>query len=465
MLFRKKNSFHRHFNISIPSPPPFKRRIWDYAKANKDEIRECLNNIYWHYKLNDLSATDMVREFTSTLMGVMSRFIPNKIITCNDKDPPWITPEIKMAIKRKHRVYNKYVRRGRRPDEWDNVRLIRNDTSKMITTAEDNYFTSLGRKLSNPAIGIETYWSTLNKIVNKKKATNIPPLLENGLFVTNFQNKAEIFNDCFVQQCSLNMNDSALPRSFITRCNNLLETIEIDADKLLKIIRSLDCNKAHGWDDMSVFMVKICDSSIVRPLCLVYETCLHTGIFPDNWKKANVLPIHKKESRQLKKNYRPISLLPVCGKIFEKVIFDTMYRHFTDNQLLTPNQSDFRTAAGDSTINQLLYITQKIYTAFEDFPSREIRAVFLDISKPFDKVWHEGLVFKLKTYGISGPILTLIVSYLSNRQQRVVLNRKTSVWSYISRGVPQGSMLGPLFIVVYINDLVGDISSDAKLFC
>ena len=97
-----------------------------------------------------------------------------------------------------------------------------------------------------------------------------------------------------------------------------------------------------------------------------------------------------------------------------------MYRHFIDNQLLTPNQSGFQ--PGDSTINQLLYITQKIYAAFEDFESRETRAVFLDISKAVDKVWHEGLVFKLKTYGISGPLLALIVSYLSNQQQCVVLN-------------------------------------------
>ena len=129
---------HGKVNISIPSPPPFKRRIWDYAKANKDEIQESLNNIDWHYKLNNLSATNMVSEITSTIMVVMSKFIPNKIITCNDKDPPRINPEIKTAIKRKHRVYNKYIRRGRRPDEWDNVRLIQNDTSKMITIAKDN---------------------------------------------------------------------------------------------------------------------------------------------------------------------------------------------------------------------------------------------------------------------------------------------------------------------------------------
>ena len=139
-----------------------------------------------------------------------------------------------------------------------------------------------------------------------------------------------------------------------------------------------------------------------------------------------------------------------------------MYKHICDNKLLTPNQSGFR--HGDSTVNQLLYITHLIYTAFEEYPTRETRAVFLDISKAFDKVWHDGLVFKLKTYGITGPLLLLIESYLSSRQQRVILNGKSSDWSFITAGVPQGSVLGPLFFLIYINDLVDDVSSDAKLF-
>ena len=133
-----------------------------------------------------------------------------------------------------------------------------------------------------------------------------------------------------------------------------------------------------------------------------------------------------------------------------------------DNNLLTPNQSGFR--PGDSTINQLLYITHSIFTGFEEFPSRETRAVFLDISKAFDKVWHDGLIFKLKNYGISGPLISLIQSYLANRKQRVVLNGKSSQWSQITAGVPQGSVLGPLFFLIYINDLVDNISSEAKLF-
>ena len=409
---------HGKINISVPSPPPYKRQIWDYAKADKDEIRQFLTNIDWISKFKDLSANEMVQQFTSTVMGIMLCFIPNKMIIFNDKDPPWITPAIKTAIKRKHRVYNKFVKRGHKPEEWEPVRMIRNETSRMITDAKESYFSTLGRKLSNPALGLKTYWTTLNRIINKKETTNIPPLLENGIFVTKFQKKADIFNDFFVQQCFLNLNDSVLPNPF-PRCNHHLENISIDADKVLKIIRSLDCNKAHGWDNLSISMVKICDSGIVKPLCLIYEKSMMTGIFPDIWKKANVLPVHKKESGQIKKNYRPLSLLPICGKIFEKVIFDAIYEHLTDNQLLTPNQSGFCT--GDSTINQLLYITHRIYAAFEEFPSRETRAVFLDISKAFDKVWHDGLILKLKNHGISGPLLALIESYLSNRKQRIVL--------------------------------------------
>ena len=173
-------------------------------------------------------------------------------------------------------------------------------------------------------------------------------------------------------------------------------------------------------------MIKICDHSIIRPLYLIYERCIESGQYPQAWKRANVLPIHKKESRQLKKNYRPISILPICGKIFEKLVFDVMYEFLNKNNLLTPKQSGFR--QGDSTINQLLSITNEIHKAFDKYPTRETRAIFLDISKAFDKVWHEGLIFKLKSNGVSDKRLDLIKSFLSERYQRVVLNGKSSSW-------------------------------------
>ena len=168
----------------------------------------------------------------------------------------------------------------------------------MITNSKDDYFAELGLKLSNPNNGPKTYCTTLNRITNKKKMMNIPPLLENGLFVTNFQTKADIFNELFVQQCSLNQNNSVLPRSFF-RYNTVLENIEIDPSKVLKIVRSLDSNKAHGWDSLSISMIKICDAEIVIPLCLICEKCSATGKFPEIWKKAKVLLIHKKENRQV----------------------------------------------------------------------------------------------------------------------------------------------------------------------
>ena len=274
--------------------------------------------------------------------------------------------------------------------------------------------------------------------------------------------KANIFNYYFVEQCSLTNNESGLP-NFVFRCNSSLSDVEITGEKIfLSIMRSLDPPKAHGFDDLSINMIKICDIEIVKALYLIYMKCLETGRFPSSWKKANVLPIHRKESRQLKKNYRPIPLLPNFEKILEKLIFDTIYQYLCKNQLQTPNQSDF--CPGDSTVNQLLSITHKIYSTFEEFPSREMRAVFLDISKGFDKVWHDGLLFKLKSYGISGCLFSVLEDFLDNCQQRVVLNAKTSNWSPVTAGVPQGAAISPLFFLIYINDSVDNVSSEAKLF-
>ena len=138
-----------------------------------------------------------------------------------------------------------------------------------------------------------------------------------------------------------------------------------------------------------------------------------------------------------------------------------MYEFLNKNYLLTPRHSGFR--PGDSTINQLLY---KIHKAFDEYPSRdrETHAIFLDISKVFGKVWHEGLIFKLKSNGVSGKLLDLIKSFLSERYQRVVLNGKSSRSKPVLAGVPQGSVLGSLFFLVYINDLADNLASDVRLF-
>ena len=244
------------------------------------------------------------------------------------------------------------------------------------------------------------------------------------------------------------------------RTSSLLSDIKIDPDKIVEIIHSINAKKAHGCDGISMAMLKLCPEEIAIPLSMIFQRSVSSGRFPDSWKLANVQPVHKKNNRQTKTNYRPISLLPLCGKILEKIIFDQMYSFLDENRLISTRQSGFR--PGDSCIFQLISITSDIYRNFERHD--ETRAVFLDISKAFDKVWHDGLIHKLKCNGISGNLLAFFENYIHNRYQRVTLNGTESDWRRISAGVPQGSVLGPLLFLVYINDLTENIKSQMRLF-
>ena len=143
-------------------------------------------------------------------------------------------------------------------------------------------------------------------------------------------------------------------------------------------------------------------------------------------KKTNIIPVHKKSDKQIIDNYRPVSLLPICGKIFEKLLFNSIFKFLDDNNLLSSNQSGFRPS--DSCEYQLLSIVHDIYASFDCCPSLEVRGVFLDISKAFDRVWHEGLIYKLQSLGISGLPLKCIESFLSNRFRRFLLKDQSSSW-------------------------------------
>ena len=206
----------------------------------------------------------------------------------------------------------------------------------------------------------------------------------------------------------------------------------------------------------------MCDESLVQPLSFIFRGCIDTGVYPDSWKKSNIDPVHKKGDKQTVNNYRPVSLLPICSKILEKIISDSIMRFLNESKFLSDAQSSFRPS--DSCEYQLLSIVDGIYKSFDCNPPLEVRGIFLDISKNFDRVWHDGLVYKVTSFGIPDTPLKLIENLLSNIYQRVVVNGQSSSWAEVSAGVPQRSVLGPLFFLMYINDLSCGLSSTTKLF-
>ena len=157
-------------------------------------------------------------------------------------------------------------------------------------------------------------------------------------------------------------------------------------------------------------MIQICNEVITIPLKLIFDQPFKKGEFREIWKIASIVPVHKKEDESLVNNYRPISLLPIFAKVFERVIYNSLFNYFLHYKLFTTSQSGF--LPGDSCITQLLSITHEIQSAFDDNPTVDARRTFLDISKAFDKVWHNDLFFKLKTYSVEGDLLLLLKSYL-----------------------------------------------------
>ena len=380
-------------SISNAEPPPYTRRIWHYDKADIDAIMQSIAMFNWREHFDEIACPgEQVKLLNEVLLNIYSNFIPNEVKTVKTRQAPWITQSVKKFLRKKSHAYQSFVKNGRPDDRLLGIKSMISEGAKMIDKAKQNYFRKAGQTLATPGISSKKYWSLLNTVLNKAKIPIIPPLLENGLFVTDFTEKAQLFNNYFLLQCTTMDTGSAIP-SEVQPNPTSINDFAISEEKILNIIRSLNPNKAHGWDEISIRMIKLSDVALVNPLRIIFSNCLRQGVFPKTWKCANVVPVHKKNEKNVKSNFRPISLLPIFGKVLEKLMYDSLYSHLMSCELLNPNQSGFR--PGDSTVNQLISITHTIFKAFDCNPPFDVRSVYLDISKAFDRVWHDGLIYKL----------------------------------------------------------------------
>lgn len=427
------------------------------SNKNVNKFKSDLDKTDWTQLLATNDPNIAYNEFSSTLSTLFNNNFPliKKSRKCV-RDKPWITNALKKSSRLKYKLYKKWLQTGSKLDEtaYKDYKRVYIRISK---EAESIYYQQL---FNNKENSLKKLWNNLNTVCSFKKkntSVNITKINVNSKDITDPSQICNEFNNYF---CTIGDSlVSKLPSTdgcranFLGYCNpSLLSSMvcdSVDQHELLALIATLDNSKSPGHDNIGARLIKEVKHYIVEPLLHIINLSFSNGVFPDRLKIAKVVPIYKKEDRSLMSNYRPISLLSVFSKLIERLMHKRLYSFLTKNNILYRYQFGFR-----KNFSTTLALIEVIDNLIQNMESDNISVgIYLDLQKAFDTVNHKILLAKMNNYGIRGNVYNWFSSYLTNRKQYTAIGHNQSKLGNITCGVPQGSVLGPLLFILYVNDI------------
>ena len=295
------------------------------------------------------------------------------------------------------------------------------------------------------------FWSYAKS--QRTEDTGISDLVDRNRTVSRPKEKADLFNETYSKAFS-EPCDTTYPTPNFSDSSKVLDSINVTKKGVLSLLQGINENKATGPDEIPGKFLKACAVELHEVFTILFQTSLDLGVVPDEWKVAHIFPLFKKGDKTKAENYRPISLTSITCKLLEHIVHSNIMGFLDSNKILSPFQHGFRQKR--SCESQLLTTLRDFWNSLNS--SGQTDAILLDFSKAFDKVDHRLLLSKMNHLGISGPLLQWASSFLSDRLQHVVVDGCKSSPNKVLSGVPQGTVLGPLFFLIYINDIANDLT-------